>query len=89
MDRQELIRLLAQLVIRSNIENYKQMVEESGVASIPDFTSYGTDTETVMIIVKDLVDEVSTFVEEQQTLMAPIIVPLIAEVVDLRLNDPT
>jgi len=69
--RAVVIKELAKMVIKSNLENYKQVTTETDeLESSDNFRTFGVTDETVLAYMKDILDEVLSEVEEQQSFLA-------------------
>ncbi|RWZ83184.1 MAG: hypothetical protein EO766_17820 [Hydrotalea sp. AMD] len=73
MTRKQLVHALAQLVVKSNLENYKDVCAGAVIMTSSEFAEFGTNPETVTAIIRDLVVEVSEEVESIQKLIGPIL----------------
>ena len=74
MKRENTIVQLALHVIHSNIECYAQVCkDEDDSPTLTDIQSYGTDPETVEDILRDMISEVTTKVQEIQPFIGEIV----------------
>ena len=65
--RKQLIEMLGQYVMECNKEGYKSYVEdlEPNEKQHP-FTTYGVDTETVSMVLRDFNEEIATWLQNNQ-----------------------
>jgi len=71
MTQDELVREMAKIVIKGNLECYKQCcADEDELECAENFKKFGVTDETVLEYMKDLLFKVLEEVEEQQSFIA-------------------
>ena len=63
-NRRMAVKLLAEIVVESNLYNYLEFIEDN--YAVP-FSEYGTDIETIKQVVEELYPEVAEKVKELQS----------------------